>query len=82
MMLAMFPSEPAAPVLRIPHVGFMPTGAEVGSAEAPVKGDVLKLFFWSCERMLEQSMREIFECALVYRRGYTMDTTALLYIAA
>jgi len=35
-MLAMFPSEPSTPALRIPHSGLIPTGAEVALAERPV----------------------------------------------
>jgi len=34
--LAMFPSEPSTPALRIPHSGLIPTGAEVGLVERPV----------------------------------------------
>ena len=36
IMLAMFPSEPSTPALRIPHSGSIPTGAEVALAESPV----------------------------------------------
>jgi hypothetical protein len=35
MMFAIFPTEPFVPALGIPHDGFMPTGADVESAEAP-----------------------------------------------
>ena len=48
IMLAIFPSEPPAPALRIPHSGLMPTGAVAASAEGPVSeaGEFLS----SCER--------------------------------
>ncbi len=35
MMFATFPIEPLVPALGIPHNGFMPTGADVASDEAP-----------------------------------------------
>ena len=35
--LAMLPREPWWPALRMPQVGLMPTGAELASAETPVK---------------------------------------------
>lgn len=34
-MFATFPIEPFVPALGMPHNGFMPMGADVGSAEAP-----------------------------------------------
>ena len=37
IMLAIFPSEPPSPALRIPHSGLMPTGATAASAERPVR---------------------------------------------
>jgi len=36
IMLAIFPSEPLSPALKIPHSGLMPTGAMVALAERPV----------------------------------------------
>lgn len=48
IMLAIFPSEPPAPALRIPHSGLMPTGAIAGSAEGPVSE--VGEFLWSYGR--------------------------------
>jgi len=36
IMLAMFPTEPSVPALRVPQLGLTPTGAMVASAEGPV----------------------------------------------
>lgn len=38
-MLAMLAREPSTPTKGIPHSGFTPTGAIVGSAEEPFKTD-------------------------------------------
>lgn len=37
MMLAIFANDPSAPANAIPHSGLMPTGAEEGFAETPVR---------------------------------------------
>lgn len=37
IMLAIFPSDPASPALRIPHSGFTPTGALTALEERPVR---------------------------------------------
>ena len=36
-ILAMFPSDPSEPRLRIPHSGLTPTGADVGFVDRPVR---------------------------------------------
>jgi len=36
-ILAMFPSDPSEPRLRIPHPGLTPTGADEGSLDRPVR---------------------------------------------
>ena len=36
-IFAMLPKLPLAPAFSIPHCGFTPTGADFGSADAPVK---------------------------------------------
>jgi hypothetical protein len=46
MMFATFPIEPFVPALGMPHDGFIPIGADVGSAEAPcnVAFDTRKIY--------------------------------------
>lgn len=46
IMLAIFPSDPISPALRIPHSGLTPTGAVAALEERPV--NVVGECFWSC----------------------------------
>ena len=49
MIFAMLPRLPFTPAFGIPQSGFTPTGAEVGSADAPVKEVLEASRIWDCE---------------------------------
>ena len=80
-MSGRLPSDPSCPERGIPHTGFTPTGAEVGSADKPVRTvGAARSSCWRLRSSKRRKEKKLRGELLVCRRDYTKGTMVHSYI--